>query len=228
MVIKMISSHEWNDLFDKAYGLDNLQDILTAVEEKRKTSSVFPKKEDVFKAFDLCRLEDLKVIILGQDPYYNEGQANGLSFSVNRGVKLPASLKNIFKELNYDIGIPIPNNGDLSPWARQGILLLNTTLTVEEKKPNSHKDLAWSDFTNAIIKYLSDNYSGLVFVLWGNFAQKKEFLINEDKHLIIKSSHPSPLSARHSFFSSKPFSRINSYLRKMGKKEIKWGDLDED
>lgn len=224
----MISSHDWIEVFDKAYGLDKLQAILSKVEERRRISRVFPEEKDTFKAFDLCRVDDLKVVILGQDPYYNEGQANGLAFSVNKGVKLPASLKNIFKELSDDMAIPIPTNGDLSSWARQGVLLLNSSLTVEEKKPNSHKDLAWADFTNAIIKYLSDNYSGLVFVLWGNYAQKKEDFIDKDKHFIIKSSHPSPLSARHSFFSSKPFSRINSYLKKSDRNEIDWGNLYED
>lgn len=228
MVRKMISSNAWKDIFEKAYGLEKLENIMSSVEKRRKGAIIYPEDKDVFRAFDLCKIEDLKVIILGQDPYYNRGQANGLAFSVNSGVKLPGSLKNIFKELHDDLGLPIPTNGDLSSWARQGVLLLNSSLTVEEKKPNSHKDLPWGNFTDAIIKYLSDNYSGLVFVLWGNYAQKKEALIDGNKHLIIKSSHPSPLSARHSFFSSKPFSRINSYLKKLGKSEINWGGRYED
>lgn len=159
---------------------------------------------------------------MGQDPYYNFGQANGLAFSVNEGVKIPPSLKNIYKELESDLGIPIADTGSLVSWAKQGVLLLNTSLTVVEKKPNSHKNIGWQIFTDEIIKILNKKESPCVFILWGNNAIAKEKFITNPKHLIIKSSHPSPLSARRGFFGSKVFSRTNQFLKKNNEKEIDW------
>ena len=187
-----------------------------------KDRTIYPDKDEIFKALELSDFYDTKVVILGQDPYYNYGQAEGLSFSVKSGVSLPPSLRNIYKELKNDLGIEISNNGSLISWARQGVLLLNASLTVEDKKPNSHKDIGWQIFTDEIISTLNSRKEPLVFILWGNFARSKKKLINNPNHLIIESSHPSPLSARRGFFGSKPFSRTNDFLKSHNIKEIDW------
>lgn len=218
----MLISQEWDYIIDQVFGIDRLENLISEIDKEREVTSIYPVKEDVFKAFELTDFLDIKVVIIGQDPYFNEGQANGLAFSVKKGVKIPPSLKNIFKELSDDLGEEIPTSGDLSNWAKQGVLLLNSTLTVEEKKPNSHTKYTWSIFTDSIIKYISDYKSNVVFILWGNFAIKKSKLIDSSKHLIIQSSHPSPLSARHSFFGSKVFSKCNLYLEKNLMKKIDW------
>ena len=215
---------DWQTLlsseFDQPY-MKSLQEFLTAEQAIGKTT--YPLADQVFTAFNLTHLADVKVVILGQDPYHGPNQAHGLSFSVPDDViKLPPSLKNIYKELNSDLGIPIATTGNLAAWAKQGVLLLNAMLTVEASNAASHQKQGWETFTNKVIKLLSDNCEGLVFVLWGAYAQKKEVLIDEGKHLILKGIHPSPLSAHRGFFGSKPFSSINHYLKENNKKEIHW------
>ena len=183
---------------------------------------IFPHKEDIFRAFELTPFEKVKVIILGQDPYHGINQANGLAFSVNKDIKFPPSLLNIFKEYSTDLNLPIPSDGDLSGWAKQGVLLINSILTVESGSPGSHKDFGWEQFTNQIIKALNDKKSNLVFIFWGAYAQSKKIFVDSSRHLIITSPHPSPLSAHKGFFGSRPFSKTNDYLRKHKKEEIDW------
>jgi len=183
---------------------------------------VFPPEGDVFNAFEVTPLEDANVLLLGQDPYHDHGQAHGLCFSVKPGVKPPPSLANMFKELRDDVGCRIPNNGYLAPWAAQGILMLNAVLTVRAHEPNSHKGKGWETFTDAAIRALNDRKDPVVFVLWGGYARKKLALIDADRHAIVESAHPSPLSARSGFFGSKPFSKINEALRRFEKPEIDW------
>ncbi len=184
--------------------------------------NIFPEQSKVFNAFEKCPFEKIKVVILGQDPYHGAGQANGLAFSVNKDIKIPPSLKNIYKELNDDIGIPIPNHGDLSTWAEQGVLLLNAVLTVEEGKPGSHQNKGWERFTDEVIKMISSKKTGIVFLLWGNYAKSKSVLIDAEKHLILTAAHPSPLSAYNGFYKCKHFSKTNLYLTKQGKTPIEW------
>ncbi len=184
---------------------------------------IFPKKKEVFRAFDVCPFEKVKVVILGQDPYPTKGYANGLSFSVNDNIyPFPKSLNNIFKEIHNDIGISFPENGDLTRWAEQGVLLLNTVLTVEEGSPDSHKGIGWEKFTNGVIELLSDQKQELVFMLWGAKATAKTSLINEDKHMVLSSVHPSPLSAYRGFFGCKHFSKANDYLNENNLSVINW------
>ncbi len=187
-----------------------------------KTKIIFPQYNNIFRAFNLIHVEDVKVIIIGQDPYHRVNQANGLAFSVCDECEIPPSLKNIFKELQDDIGCSAPLNGNLTKWAENGVLLINSILTVEESKANSHKGLGWEIFTDAVIKKLSQEGENIVFILWGNPSQKKESLIDNSKHCILKAPHPSPLSAYRGFFGSKPFSQTNKYLKKHGKQEIDW------
>ena len=206
-----------NDEFKKPYYL-NLKNFL---QKEYDNKIIYPPKEDIFKALELTSYKDTKVIILGQDPYHEKNQAQGLAFSVNENVKIPPSLKNIYKELKNDLNCYIPNNGNLTKWAKQGILLLNDILTVEEHKALSHKNKGWEIFTLEIIKKLNEKEKPLVFILWGNNAIKKEKYIN-NKHLIIKSAHPSPLSVNKGFFNSKPFSKTNDFLIKNNLKPIDW------
>jgi uracil-DNA glycosylase len=206
------------DELDKPYFLK----LREFVDEERRTHTVFPPENQVFSALELTPYEKVNVLLLGQDPYHDEGQAHGLCFSVRPGVPPPPSLVNIFKELQSDVGCDVPNNGYLVPWAKQGILLLNAVLTVRAHEANSHKNKGWEKFTDAIIRSVSDKDDPVVFVLWGGYAQKKIKLIDTDKHTIIQSAHPSPLSARNGFFGSKPFSAINEALRAAGKPEIDW------
>lgn len=184
--------------------------------------NVFPPRQQIFAAFEHTPLENVKVVILGQDPYHQQGQANGLSFSVNRGVSLPPSLKNMFKELCDDIGCEMSIHGDLTYWAKQGVLLLNTVLTVEESRANSHKGLGWEVFTDEAIRLLNNKVSPIVFVLWGTHAQKKQKLITNPLHHVITGVHPSPLSSYRGFFGSKPYSTINSILEQYGQSPIDW------
>lgn len=186
-----------------------------------QNKKIFPLKEDIFKAFELTEYNQVKVVLVGQDPYHNDNQAMGLSFSVAITEKTPPSLKNIFKELENDLNIK-RTNPDLSDWATQGVFLLNRTLTVEKNKPNSHANIGWEKFTNEVIKTLNKKTSPMVFILWGNNAQQLKELINNDKHLIITSSHPSPFSANKTFFGSKPFSKTNDFLVKNNIKPIIW------
>ena len=206
--------------FDQPYMLA-LQKFLLAEQAQGKT--IYPPADQIFTAFNLTPLKDVKVVILGQDPYHGPDQAHGLSFSVPSSVKkLPPSLKNIYKELSADLGLPILAIGDLTPWAKQGVLLLNAMLTVERKNAGSHQKQGWEIFTNRVIELLSAHCNNVVFVLWGAYAQKKEVLIDEDKHLVLKGIHPSPLSAHRGFFGSKPFSHINKYLVENDQVEIDW------
>lgn len=190
--------------------------------EEKKYHIVFPRGEHIFNAFNSTPFDKVKVVILGQDPYHGEGQAHGLSFSVQQGTPVPPSLKNIFKELIDDIGCPYPKSGDLSAWAKDGVLLLNTLLTVRSGEPFSHKERGWERFTDQVIRILSERREHLVFILWGAPAGKKSILIDENKHLILKAPHPSPLSSHRGFFGSKPFSKANRYLTRFGIEPIEW------
>ena len=192
------------------------------VDKERQNYTVFPPEKDIFSALKLTPYENVKVLLLGQDPYHDDNQAHGLCFSVRPGIKPPPSLINIFKELHTDVGFRIPNNGYLVPWAEQGILMLNAVLTVRAHSPNSHKNHGWETFTDAIIRQVNAKESPVVFVLWGGYAQKKLALVDTSRHSVVQSVHPSPLSARNGFFGSKPFSAINRALQQVGKQEIHW------
>lgn len=192
------------------------------LEQEREQYTVFPPREDVFNALELTPFDQVKVLILGQDPYHDEGQAHGLAFSVRPGVKPPPSLMNIFKELKDDVGFQIPKDGTLTPWAEQGVLLLNAVLTVRAHKAGSHQGKGWENFTDAVIHAVSQKPEPVIFVLWGNFARQKLPLIDVERNRVISGPHPSPLSANRGFFGSRPFSKINEYLREFGEKEIDW------
>ena len=207
------------EIFQKPYFIQLIEHIKA---EKTLGKLIYPSGPNIFKAFSLTPFNKVKVIILGQDPYHNPGQAMGLSFSVPEGVKPPPSLVNIFKELQKDIGLPIPTTGNLTPWAMQGVLLLNAVLTVRAHEPASHAKIGWTDFTNDIISLLSLKKSGLVFILWGNFAQEKIKLIDSTKHKILKAAHPSPFSANNGFFGCKHFSATNEYLVNTHQDPIDW------
>lgn len=216
-----ILQNDWSNLlhteFEKPYYLDLRQFLANEYQSK----TIYPDKYDIYNALHLTSYEKTKVVILGQDPYHGLGQAHGLSFSVKPGVKQPPSLKNIFLELKADLGHPIPNHGFLESWAEQGVLLLNTVLTVQESTPNSHKGKGWEKFTDEVIRQLNRREKPVVFILWGRNAQAKKTLITGNHH-IIESAHPSPLSARNGFFGSKPFSKTNDFLRSIGEEEINW------
>jgi len=212
----------WIKHLESEFEKDYFKELCTFVEAERKEHSIFPPAELTFSALNKKSLKEVKVVIIGQDPYHNHGQANGLSFSVANGIKIPPSLKNIFKELQSDLDCSIPTSGNLEHWAEQGVLLLNATLSVRAHEPGSHQKKGWEVFTDTIIELISQKSENIVFILWGNFAQKKLTLINENKHCIIKSVHPSPFSARNGFFGSKPFSKTNEYLNRVGKETIDW------
>ncbi len=205
------------DIFESLY----FEELMDKVNYEYETKTVYPKKEDLFRALKNTDYNDVKVVIVGQDPYHGEGEAMGLSFSVNDGIKLPPSLKNIYKELFEDLGVT-KLSGDLTDWTKEGVLLLNSTLTVVKDTPASHAKLGWDKFTDEIIKKVNEKETPVVFILWGNFAKTKRNLITNDKHLIIESPHPSPFSARTGFFGSKPFSKTNEFLKKNNIEEIKW------
>ena len=192
------------------------------IEEAFASSICFPPKEKIFEAFNLCSPEDVKVVILGQDPYHGTGEAHGLAFSVRQGIKTPPSLRNIFKELESEFGIDLARTTDLTAWAKQGIFLLNSVLTVEKDKAGSHSKWGWEEFTNSVISFISKENKHVVFVLWGDFARKKKNLIDLSKHAVIESAHPSPLSSYRGFFGSKPFLKINAHLKDWGEEEVKW------
>ncbi|MEE3378635.1 MAG: uracil-DNA glycosylase, partial [Lachnospiraceae bacterium] len=204
--------------FKKPYYAQLYKKVLNAY----RTETVYPPSTDIFNAFAFTPLENVKVVILGQDPYHEPGQANGLCFSVHKGIRIPPSLVNIYKEMSSDLGCPAPENGDLTGWARQGVLLLNTVLTVRAHAANSHRGIGWEEFTDAAIKVLADQDRPLVFILWGTPARRKKALIHNPKHLIIESPHPSPLSASSGFFGSRPFSKTNDYLERCGLTPIDW------
>jgi len=208
-----------SNVFKSSYFLQTAAHIKT---ELATGAKIFPAGNNIFNAFNQTSFENVKVVLLGQDPYHGSGQAMGLSFSVPKGVKPPPSLVNIFKELKSDIGLPIPTNGDLTPWAKQGVLLLNAVLTVRENEPASHAKIGWMHFTDAVIKKISDEKKGIVFLLWGKFAEQKQILIDETKHFVLKAAHPSPFSAEKGFFGCKHFSKTNELLAKQGLQVIDW------
>ena len=221
--MKTIQLHsEWKAFLKEELNSNNFQIIISALEIDRKSHAIFPANDLIFNAFNLTRPSNIKVVILGQDPYHGKGQAHGLSFSVPNGVKIPPSLRNIFKELQSDLNHSIPTNGNLDSWANQGVLLLNTTLTVREKRAGSHQKLGWELFTNRIIKKISDEKEGIIFLLWGAFAQKKSVIINPKKHHILTTTHPSPFSAYKGFTGCKHFSKTNKILLDNNQKPINW------
>jgi len=212
----------WDQILDEEYHKEYFKKIVEFINKEYKIKEIYPPKSRILRALTLTDYNDVKVVILGQDPYHGTGEANGLCFAVSNGIKLPPSLKNIYKELNTDLGIPISNVGNLECWAKEGVLLLNAVLTVEKDKPASHKNLGWENFTDAIIKKLNEKNTPVVFILWGNFAKSKKEFITNPKHLVIESTHPSPFSANYGFFGSRPFSKTNNYLKQNKLKEIDW------
>ena len=219
----MPSVKTWQSLLESEKEQAYFQAILTYVKNQRLAGKIiYPKQADVFNAFKLSPFEKVKVVLLGQDPYHGPHQAHGLAFSVQRGVKPPPSLQNIFKELHDDLGLPIPTHGCLEHWAEQGVLLLNTFLTVEAGKPQSHANIGWETFTDKVIRILSAEKNKLIFLLWGAHAQRKGEMINPGKHIILTCAHPSPFSAHRGFFGCKPFSKTNAILKANGQEEIDW------
>ena len=212
----------WNEILAEEMQKDYYQELQAFVQKRRAEVRVFPEEKNVFNALELTPFESVKVVILGQDPYHGFGQAHGLSFSVQKGIPLPPSLRNIYKELQEDIGGDLPTEGDLTHWAKQGVLLLNTVLTVEEGNANSHKGMGWERLTNRLIESLNELKHPVIFILWGKPAQDKEKLITNSNHVILKAPHPSPLSAYRGFFGSKPFSRVNDILIQQGQSPIRW------
>ena len=214
-------NNSWDNILSEEMNKSYFKYIKDFIKEERLSKTIYPPAADLFNAFKLTDFKDIKVVILGQDPYHGENEAMGLSFSVRRGVRTPPSLRNIFKELNDDLGIERIDT-DLSDWAKQGIFLLNTVLTVEKDKANSHKDIGWEIFTDFVIKEINDKLDNVVFILWGRYARDKKRLITNPNHYIIESAHPSPLSAYNGFFGSKPFSKTNEFLKSKNIKEINW------
>ena len=213
--------NDWDNELSTVFNGEGFKKFYHIVEHEYATKTIFPPKDYIFNALKLTSYKDVKVVIVGQDPYHGVNEAHGLSFSVQKGVKVPPSLKNIYKELYDDLGVKPCDNGDLTRWAKQGVLLLNSVLTVEKDKPASHKNLGWERLTDYIIKLLDNKEDPVVFILWGNFAKSKSSLITNPKHLVITSPHPSPFSARYSFFGSKPFSKTNDFLIKNHLEPIK-------
>lgn len=213
----------WKALLQTEFEQPYFAELIDFVKQQYKTQQVYPPGKLIFNAFDKCPFDQVKVVILGQDPYHGRGQANGLCFSVNDGIPMPPSLINIFKEIQNDLEKPFPKTGNLERWAEQGVLLLNATLTVREASPGSHQGRGWEQFTDAVIQRLNDNKEGLVFLLWGKYAQDKGRIIDPKKHFVLKSKHPSPMSANAGgWFGNKHFSQTNHYLKSKGLSEIEW------
>ena len=220
---KIILENSWKEKLLEEFNKDYMRSLSEFLRsEKLKNKIIFPPGNKIFNAFNLTKFENVKVVILGQDPYHGHNQAHGLSFSVEEGIRPPPSLKNIFKELESDIGIKQPEHGNLERWCSEGVLLLNSILTVEKSKPASHANMGWEQFTDKILSILNDLKRNVVFILWGKKAQEKGHFINTDRHFVITSPHPSPYSANNGFFGSRPFSKTNIYLRKCNIKEINW------
>ena len=215
-------NNDWDDKLKIVFEGEGFKKFYSIVENEYNTKTIYPPKDYIFNALKLTPYKDVKVVIVGQDPYHGEGEAHGLSFSVQNGIKLPPSLKNIYKELYDDLKIEPSEYGDLTKWAKEGVLLLNTVLTVVKDTPASHRKLGWERLTDYIIKVLNNKEEPIVFILWGNFAKEKKDLITNPKHLVITSAHPSPFSARYGFFGSRPFSKTNEFLKKNGIKPIDW------
>ncbi len=213
--------NDWDIVLKDVFESKSYNELYSKVLCEYDKNIIYPTKEDLFNAFKMTSYENVKVVILGQDPYHGENEAHGLSFSVKENVKLPPSLKNIYKELYSDLNILL-STGNLSSWAKEGVLLLNTSLTVEKDKPASHKKIGWNYFTDEVLRKLNDKNSPVVFILWGNFAKEKKSIITNKKHLILESVHPSPFSARNGFFGSKPFSKTNEFLKKNKMQGINW------
>lgn len=214
--------NDWDLYLKDEYEKDYFKNLIKFIDNEYKTKTIYPKKSEIFNAFRFTNYKDTKVVILGQDPYHGENQAEGLSFSVKNCVRKPPSLQNIFKELESDLGIKFPTNNSLIPWAKEGVLLLNTVLTVEENKAASHKEQGWEIFTDEVIKILNEKTTPIVFILWGSFARSKKKYITNNIHYVIESAHPSPFSAYNGFFGSKPFSKTNEFLKSKELKEINW------
>lgn len=213
---------KWKEVLGDEFDKNYFRELTNFVKEEYQTKTIYPPASKIFAAFDSTPFDDVKVVILGQDPYHGPNQANGLSFSVNNGIKFPPSLQNIYKELNDDLGNDIPTSGDLSHWAKQGVLMLNATLTVEATKAGSHQKKGWETFTDAVIEKLNQEKENIVFILWGSYAQKKGAKINRKKHFVIESAHPSPLSVYRGFWGSKPFSKTNEFLISKNITPINW------
>lgn len=214
--------NKWDIVLKEEFKKEYFRKIVVTINMAYKQKIMYPSKNKIMQALKMTDYDDVKVVILGQDPYHGENEANGLAFAVNDGIKLPPSLKNIYKELKDDLGIEIATTGNLECWAKEGVLLLNAILTVEKDKPASCRNFGWEEFSDAIIKKINEKDSPVVFILWGNFARSKKKYITNPKHLVIESTHPSPFSAHNGFFGSKPFSKTNNFLEKNNIKKIDW------
>jgi len=215
-------AEDWKELLLPEFEKEYFINLTNFIKEDIKQYTIYPPGKLIFNAFDKCSFEDTKVVIIGQDPYHGPGQANGLCFSVNDGVRMPPSLKNIFKEIQDDLGKPFPESGNLERWAEQGVLMLNATLTVRARTAGSHQKKGWEEFTDAVIKIVSEQKEGVVFLLWGSYAQKKGEVIDRAKHCVLSSAHPSPFSVHRGFFGNKHFSKANEYLKSIDRNEIDW------
>ncbi len=220
MAVKIEES--WSRVLSEEFEKDYFKQLIGFVKEEYSQYTVYPKGKDIFRAFDACPFDEVKVVILGQDPYHGPGQANGLCFSVHEGIPFPPSLVNIFKEVKNDLGREVPPNGSLERWAKQGVLLLNATLTVRAHQAGSHQKRGWEMFTDAVISHLANSRKDIVYILWGSYAQKKAAIVNSADNLVLKSPHPSPLSAHRGFFGGKHFSQANAYLESKGLATISW------
>ena len=215
-------AEDWKAVIGEEFSKPYFEELISFVKQEYATSQVFPAGRNIFRAFDKCPFYKVKVVIIGQDPYHGDGQANGLCFSVNEGVPFPPSLKNIFKEVYDDVGTPIPTSGELDRWAEQGVLLLNSVLTVKAHNAASHAGRGWEIFTDAVVRAIAERREGVVYMLWGSYAQRKGAIANPQKNLILHSVHPSPLSSYRGFFGCKHFSKANDYLKSIGKEPIAW------
>ncbi len=222
MSVQVKIEPSWKERLQEEFDKPYFEKLISYVKQEYRSYRIFPPGNLIFNAFNLCPFDKVKVVLIGQDPYHEQGQAHGLCFSVNDGVPFPPSLVNIFKEINTDTGAPIPQSGNLTRWAEQGVLLLNATLTVREHVAGSHQRRGWEDFTDSVIRILSRERDGLVFILWGSYAQSKSYLIDSNRHLILRSAHPSPLSAYRGFFGNHHFSLANNYLLQHGQTAIRW------
>ncbi len=215
-------AEDWKAILQSEFDKPYFEELIAFVKGEYASTTIFPKGRNIFRAFDKCPFDNLKVVIIGQDPYHGENQANGLCFSVNEGVPFPPSLQNIFKEVCSDTGAAMPTSGELDRWAEQGVLLLNAVLTVRAHAPASHAGRGWEQFTDAVVRAIAQRKSGVVYMLWGSYAQKKGAIADPSQNLILKSVHPSPLSSYRGFFGCRHFSKANAYLRSIGKTEIVW------
>ena len=215
-------AEDWKAVIGEEFSRPYFEELIGFVKQEYATSQVFPAGRNIFRAFDKCPFDKVKVVIIGQDPYHGDGQANGLCFSVNEGVPFPPSLKNIFKEVYDDVGTPIPTSGELDRWAEQGVLLLNSVLTVKAHNAASHAGRGWEIFTDAVVRAIAERKEGVVYMLWGSYAQRKGAIANPQRNLILHSVHPSPLSSYRGFFGCKHFSKANNYLKSIGKEPIVW------